>query len=153
MLANRADVWNLGDVLSGRDALFALSYLENASASNPTLNGVDVEPLVRLANGETFSHDYETVELERMLSVVRKLRRIQEVVLKVNQEYIASAASGGEFLLQGSYRNMNRMAARIVPAMNDAEVEALIDDHYLGEAQLLGARAETNLRRLAELKA
>ncbi|HEX8867193.1 MAG TPA: DNA repair ATPase, partial [Lentzea sp.] len=152
MLANRADVWNLGDVLSGRDALFALSYLENASASNPTLNGVDVEPLVRLANGETTTHDYETVELERMLSVVRKLRRIQEVVLKVNQEYIASAASGGEFLLQGSYRNMNRMAARIVPAMNDAEVEALIDDHYLGEAQLLGTRAEANLRRLAELK-
>lgn len=153
MLANRADVWNLGDVLSGRDALFALSYLENASGSNPTLGGVDVEPLVRLANGESVRHEYETVELDRMLSVVRKLQRIQEVVLKVNQEYIASAASGGEFLLQGSYRNMNRMAARIVPAMNDAEVEALIDDHYLGEAQLLGTRAEANLRRLAELKA
>ncbi|MEU0877829.1 DNA repair ATPase [Lentzea sp. NPDC005914] len=153
MLANRADVWNLGDVLSGRDALFALSYLENASASNPTLNGVDVEPLVRLANGETVRHEYETVELERMLSVVRKLQRIQEVVLKVNQEYISSAASGGDFLLQGSYRNMNRMAARIVPAMNDAEVEALIDDHYLGEAQLLGVRAEANLARLRELKA
>ena len=118
----------------------------------PTLNGVDVEPLVRLANGETVRHEYETVELDRMLSVVRKLRRIQEVVLAVNQEYIASAASGGEFLLQGSYRNMNRMAARIVPAMNDDEVEALIDDHYLGEAQLLGTRAEANLARLRELK-
>jgi hypothetical protein len=153
MLANRADVWNLGDVLSGRDALFALSYLENASASNPTLNGIDVEPLVRLANGESVEHGHDTVELDRMLSVVRKLQRIQEVVLKVNQEYIASAAGGGEFLLQGSYRNMNRMAARIVPAMNDAEVEALIDDHYLGEAQLLGTRAEANLTRLRELKA
>ncbi|MET8759257.1 DNA repair ATPase [Lentzea sp. NPDC004782] len=153
MLANRADVWNLGDVLSGRDALFALSYLENASASNPTLNGVDVEPLVRLANGETVRHEHETVELERMLSVVRKLQRVQEVVLKVNQEYLASAAGGGEFLLQGSYRNMNRMAARIVPAMNDDEVEALIDDHYLGEAQLLGTRAEANLARLRQLKA
>ncbi|SER39193.1 DNA repair ATPase [Lentzea albida] len=155
MLANRADVWNLGDVLSGRDALFALSYLENASGSNPTLGGVDVEPLVRLANGESVRHEYETVELERMLSVVRKLQRVQEVVLKVNQAYIASAAdpSGQPFLLQGSYRNMNRMAARIVPAMNDAEVEALIDDHYLGEAQLLGSLAETNLARLRELKA
>jgi hypothetical protein len=30
MLANRADVWNLGDVLSGKDELFALSYIENA---------------------------------------------------------------------------------------------------------------------------
>ncbi|MFD9699419.1 DNA repair ATPase [Lentzea sp. NPDC059081] len=154
MLANRADVWNLGDVLSGRDALFALSYLENASGSNPTLGGVDVEPLVRLANGESVPHDHETVELDRMLSVVRKLQRVQQVVLKVNQAYIASAAdpTGEPFLLQGSYRNMNRMAARIVPAMNDAEVEALIDDHYLGEAQLLGSLAEANLRRLRELK-
>jgi hypothetical protein len=132
-----------------------LSYLENASGSNPTLNGVDVEPLVRLANGENVRHEYETVELERMLSVVRKLQRIQQVVLKVNQAYIASAAdpSGEPFLLQGSYRNMNRMAARIVPAMNDDEVEALIDDHYLGEAQLLGGLAEANLRKLRELKA
>ena len=67
----------------------------------------------------------------------------------------ASAAdpSGEPFLLQGSYRNMNRMAARIVPAMNDDEVEALIDDHYLGEAQLLGGLAEANLRKLRELKA
>ncbi|WP_329788705.1 DNA repair ATPase [Lentzea sp. DG1S-22] len=154
MLANRADVWNLGDVLSGREALFALSYLENASGSNPTLNGVDVEPLVRLANGESVAHDHETVELERMLSVVRKLQRVQQVVLKVNQAYIASAAnpSGQPFLLQGSYRNMNRMAARVVPAMNDDEVEALIDDHYLGEAQLLGGLAEANLARLRELK-
>ncbi|GHH36854.1 DNA repair ATPase [Lentzea cavernae] len=155
MLANRADVWNLGDVLSGRDALFALSYLENASGSNPTLGGADVEPLVRLAKGESVRHDHEAVELERMLSVVRKLQRIQQVVLKVNQAYIASAADPSEqpFLLQGSYRNMNRMAARIVPAMNDAEVEALIDDHYLGEAQLLGSLAEANLAKLRELKA
>ncbi|SEP80882.1 ATPase family associated with various cellular activities (AAA) [Lentzea xinjiangensis] len=153
MLANRADVWNLGDVLSGREDLFALSYLENASGSNPTLNGVDVEPLVRLANGENVRHGHQGAELERMLSVVGKLRRIQEVVLEVNRHYIASAASGGSFLLQGSYRNMNRMAARVVPAMNDDEVEALIDDHYLGEAQLLGALAEANLGTLRELKA
>ena len=37
MLANRADVYNLGDVLSGRDDLFALSYIENALTSNPVL--------------------------------------------------------------------------------------------------------------------
>ncbi|ANZ37405.1 DNA repair ATPase [Lentzea guizhouensis] len=154
MLANRADVWNLGDVLHGRESLFALSYLENASSSNPTLAGVDVEPLVRLASGQDVKTGHDTVQLDRMLSVLRKMQRVQEVVLKVNQAYIASAAGAGDepFLLQGSYRNMNRMAARIVPAMNDAEVEALIDDHYLGEAQLLGSRAESNLRRLRELK-
>ncbi|WP_157032482.1 AAA family ATPase, partial [Kitasatospora cheerisanensis] len=37
MLANRADVWNLGDVLTGRDDLFALSFLENALTANPHL--------------------------------------------------------------------------------------------------------------------
>ncbi|WP_053739578.1 DNA repair ATPase [Nocardia sp. NRRL S-836] len=154
MLANRADVWNLGDVLHGRESLFALSYLENASSSNPTLAGVDVEPLVRIANGEDVRTGHDTVQLDRMLSVLKKMQRVQEVVLRVNQAYIASAAGTDTepFLLQGSYRNMNRMAARIVPAMNDAEVEALIDDHYLGEAQLLGSRAEANLRRLRELK-
>lgn len=37
MLANRADVWNLGDVLSGRDEVFALSFVENALTANPVL--------------------------------------------------------------------------------------------------------------------
>jgi hypothetical protein len=36
--------------------------------------------------------------------------------------------------------------------MNDAELEALIDDHYLGEAQTLAANAEANLLKLAELR-
>ena len=37
MLANRADTYNLGDILEGKDQLFALSYLENALTSNPVL--------------------------------------------------------------------------------------------------------------------
>jgi hypothetical protein len=58
MLANRADTYNLGDVLDGRDDLFALSYLENALTSNPVLAPLagrpssDVTALVRLARGE-----------------------------------------------------------------------------------------------------
>jgi hypothetical protein len=90
--------------------------------------------------------------------VLRKLLRVQEVVLANNQAYIASAAQADSsrteppFLLQGSYRNMNKLAERIVPAMNDAELEALIDDHYLGEAQTLTAGAEANLLKLAELR-
>jgi hypothetical protein len=35
--------------------------------------------------------------------------------------------------------------------LNDAELNALIDDHYRGEAQTLGARAEENLLRLKQL--
>jgi hypothetical protein len=36
--------------------------------------------------------------------------------------------------------------------MNDAELEATIDDHYLGEAQTLTSGAEANLLKLAELR-
>ena len=47
---------------------------------------------------------------------------------------------------------MNKLAARVVPVMNDAELEILIDDHYLGEAQTLTSGAEANLLKLAELR-
>ncbi|TMR24173.1 AAA family ATPase [Nonomuraea turkmeniaca] len=170
MLANRADVWNLGDVLSGKDELFALSYIDNALTSNPVLaplsgrDRADVEVLVRLAKGDTtvqpdqLKHPYTKPELDQILSVLAKLVRVQEVVLANNQAYIASAGQSDAarteppFRLQGSYRNMNKLAERIVPAMNDAELEALIDDHYLGEAQTLTTDAEANLLKLAELR-
>ncbi|MEV6866989.1 DNA repair ATPase [Streptosporangium subroseum] len=170
MLANRADVWNLGDVLSGRDELFALSYVDNALTSNPILAPLaardrgDIRLLVRLAQGDSgvradqLSHPYSPVELEQVLTVLRKLLRIQRVVLANNRAYIASAAQADSsrteppFQLQGSYRNMNKLAARVVPVMNDAELEILIDDHYLGEAQTLTSGAEANLLKLAELR-
>ena len=170
MLANRADVWNLGDVLSGRDELFALSYIENALTSNPVLAPLstrdrrDVELLVRLAGGDRsvrtdqLSYPYSSVELDQVVAVLRKLLHVQQVVLTNNRAYIASAgqadASRTEppFQLQGSYRNMNKLAERILPVMNDAELEAAIDDHYLGEAQTLTSGAEANLLKLAELR-
>ncbi|SBT50268.1 DNA repair ATPase [Micromonospora auratinigra] len=170
MLANRADVWNLGDVLSGRDEVFALSYVENALTSNPTLAPLstrdrgDVELLVRMARGDDgvrpdqLSHPYSAVELEQILAVLGKLLRVQRIVLANNQAYIASAAQADSsrteppFQLQGSYRNMNKLAERIVPVLTDAELEAVVDDHYLGEAQTLAAGAEANLLKLAELR-
>ncbi|MEV4635736.1 DNA repair ATPase [Actinoplanes sp. NPDC049548] len=170
MLANRADVWNLGDVLSGREEAFEMSYLENALTSNPVLaplsarDRADLPLLVRLAEGDDsvrpdrLSYAYSATELEQVLSVLRKMRRVQRIVLRNNQAYIASAgqadASRTEppFKLQGSYRNMNKLAERIVPVMNDAELEAVVDDHYLGEAQTLTTGAEANLLKLAELR-
>ncbi|GAA0811431.1 DNA repair ATPase [Spirilliplanes yamanashiensis] len=170
MLANRADVWNLGDVLSGKEDVFALSYLENSLTANPVLAPVaardrgDVELLVRLARGDTsvradrLAHPYQPVELEQILGVLRKLLRVQQVVLANNQAYIASAAQSDDarteppFKLQGSYRNMNKLAERVVPAMNDDELDAVIDDHYAGEAQTLTSGAEANLLKLAELR-
>ncbi|MFC4111218.1 DNA repair ATPase [Nonomuraea zeae] len=170
MLANRADVWNLGDVLSGKEDLFALSYVDNALTSNPVLAPLsgrdrsDVELLVRLARGDTtvradqLQHPFSRPELDQMLSVLAKLVRVQEVVLANNRAYIASAAQSDAarteppYRLQGSYRNMNKLAERIVPAMNDDELEAVIDDHYAGEAQTLTSDAEANLLKLAELR-
>lgn len=82
----------------------------------------------------------------------------KEVVQANNMAYIASAAAADAsrteppFQLQGSYRNMNKLAERIVPVMNDAEPDAVIDDHYVGEAQTLTSGAEANLLKLAELR-
>jgi hypothetical protein len=44
------------------------------------------------------------------------------------------------------------LAERIVPVMNDDELEAVLDDHYLGEAQTLTTGAEANLLKLGELR-
>jgi DNA repair ATPase/dynein-related subfamily AAA family protein len=170
MLANRADVWNLGDVLSGKEDLFALSFVENALTSNPVLAPLstrdreDISKLVRLAQGDAtvrpdqLTHPYSSVELDQVLSVLRKLLTVQKVVLANNETYIASAAQTDAsrteppFQLQGSYRNMNKLAEKVVPAMNDAELAATIDDHYLAEAQTLTTGAEANLLKLAELR-
>ncbi|MDT0306356.1 DNA repair ATPase [Streptomyces sp. DSM 44917] len=170
MLANRADVWNLGDVLAGREELFALSHIENALTANPVLaplagrDRADTELLVRLARGDAtasadrLSHPYAPAELERVLAVLRRLLHIQRTTLAVNAAYIASAGQDDAtrteppFRLQGSYRNTNRLAERVVPVMNEAETEALIDDHYRAEARTLTTDAEANLLKLAELR-
>ncbi|WP_282692440.1 DNA repair ATPase [Streptomyces sp. CC208A] len=170
MLANRADVWNLGDVLTGKEDVFALSFVENALTSHPLLaplagrDRADVDLLVRLAAGDPtarrdrLAHPYAPAELDQVLAVLRHLLTARETVLAVNAEYIASAARSDEardeppFRLQGSYRTMNKIAARISPAMNGAELDAVIDDHYTAEAQTLTTEAEANLLKLAALR-
>ncbi|WP_098897677.1 DNA repair ATPase [Streptomyces sp. st77] len=171
MLANRADVWNLGEVLSGREDVFALSFVENALTANPVLTPLaarsrdDLALLVRLAGGsdpaaraEHLEHPYSAPELDRILAVLRHLLTARDTVLAVNAAYIASAAQTDAtrteppFRLQGSYRNMNKIAERIVPVMNDDELSAVIDDHYAGEAQTLTTGAEANLLKLAALR-
>ncbi|WP_432064658.1 DNA repair ATPase [Streptomyces sp. C10-9-1] len=170
MLANRADVWNLGDVLTGKEAVFALSFVENALTSHPVLaplagrDRADVDLLVRLAEGDPTARADRLVqpcppaELDRVLAVLRHVLTARRTVLAVNAAYIASAARSDEtrseppFLLQGSYRNMNKIVERLSPVMDDAEVAALIEDHYTGEAQTLTSGAESALLKLAELR-
>jgi hypothetical protein len=167
MLANRADTYNLGDIIGGNAAYFEASYLENAVTSNAVLAPLanksqkDIRSFIRMAESGTqagsFEASYAPQEVEEILSVMRKLVAIQEVVLRVNQEYIHSAAQADEFRteppfrLQGSYRNLNRLAEKVVPIMNDQEVRDLILDHYRGESQTLTTGAEANLLKFKEL--
>ncbi|WP_019070311.1 DNA repair ATPase [Streptomyces hokutonensis] len=170
MLANRADVWNLGDVLTGKEAQFALSFVENALTSNPVLaplagrDRADLDLLIRLARGDAtaradrLSYACEPAELARIVAVLRHLLAARDTVLAVNAAYMASAATTEAarteppFRLQGSYRTMNRIARRIEPVMNSRELSAVLDDHYTAEAQTLGTEAEANLLKLAELR-
>ncbi len=169
MLANRADTYNLGDILTGKEEAFALSYLENALTSNPVLaplatrDQADVYKIVRMAQGEEIpatdlSYGYAAVELNEIKAVLSHLFTVQRALLMVNQMYIESASQDDRFRteppfkLQGSYRNMNRLAEKTVSALNDDEVEQLITDHYVGESQTLTTGAEQNLLKLAEMR-
>ena len=169
MLANRADIYNLGDILGGMDEQFALSYVENCMTSNSVLAPLatrdlnDLYKIVRMINGENIastdlSHQYSSAELNEITAVLKKLFVIQDVVLKINQQYIASAAQSDEyrtepsFRLQGSYRNMNKMAEKVSSVMNHDELMQMIADHYVGESQLLTNGSEENLLKLAELR-
>lgn len=169
MLANRADIYNLGDILGGMEDAFALSYIENALTSHAVLaplanrDMADVYQLIDMAKGNqtkenTLSYDYSMAEINEMIAILQKMFAIQQVILQVNQAYIASAGQDDNyrvepaFKLQGSYRNMNKMTEKLSAVMNDDELNQLIDDHYLGEAQLLTKGTESNLLKLAELR-
>ena len=84
--------------------------------------------------------------------------QVRNVLLAVNAAYIASASADdalrGEppFLLQGSYRNMARIAARILPAMTLGEVDALVAEHYHAEAQTLASAGTWNLAKLGQVR-
>ncbi len=169
MLANRADTYNLGDILDGKEEIFALSYIENSLTSNPTLAPLasrkqsDIYLLIRMARGDEvpstdLSYPYSAAEINEMVGVLKHIFAVQELLLKVNQQYILSAAQDDayrtepSFQLQGSYRNMNKLAEKVVSAMNEEELSALLRDHYTGEAQTLTSGAEHNLLKLGEIR-
>lgn len=168
MLANRADVYNLGDMLRENEEAFKLSYIENSLTSNPILSKLasrsasDLYGLVEMAKGvERESVNFETAygvdELNEYIGVLQKLFKVRDVVLKVNMEYIYSAAQADEyrneppFKLQGSYRNMNKIAEKVVSAMNDEELNGQILASYENDAQTLTSGAEANMLKWKEL--
>ncbi len=168
MLANRADIYNLGNIIGGSEKAFKLSYIENALTSNPVLQKLamkshqDVYTLLKYIEtgsqeGLTFAANHSSEEINEYTLVLKKLLAIRDVVLTVNQEYIRSAAMSEDyrtepaFKLQGSYRDMNKLTEKVVPIMNDEELQTLILSHYESEAQTLTTAAEANLLKFKEL--
>ncbi|MEM9479431.1 MAG: DNA repair ATPase, partial [Verrucomicrobiota bacterium] len=173
MLANRADTYNLGDIIGGHAEAFKASYIENTLTSNESLRRLagraqsDVYAIMQAAeqavSGVTptppgLEGNYSPAEIDEMINVVGKLLGVRDTILRVNLEYIRSAAQQDEyrtepaFKLQGSYRNMNRIAEKIVPLMTDEEVRAIVVDHYENESQTLTTGAEANLLKFKEME-
>lgn len=168
MLANRADIYNLGDILGDTAGEFKLSYIENSLTSNAVLNGLadksreDVYSLVRVAEGTPMDQielkgSYSAEELQDIQSMLTMALKVRDVLLKVNLEYIDSAGKEDAyrteppFKLQGSYRDMNKLVEKLNPLMNQKELDTLILSHYQNESQTLTTGAEANLLKLKEL--
>lgn len=168
MLSNRADVYNLGEIVGNSRESFEQSYLENCLTSNPVL-----QPLARCSNsdqravlqaakrgiidGLELESNLSADTVREMITVLSKLHRVRDVVLMMNQAYIHSAAQADDyrteppFKLQGSYRNMNRIAEKVVPVMNDDELTRLILTCYQQDAQTLSRDGESNLLKMRDL--
>ena len=168
MLANRADTYNIGDIVGDNYDQFAMSYIENCLTSNPVLEKLtrrsqtDAYTILKVAETEQqegldFEGNYTVEEINEYVATMKKLLVVRDVVLNVNREYIRSAGQAREyrtepaFLLQGSYRNMNRIAGRVLPVMNDEELWTLIHSTYEQDAQTLTSGAESNLLKFREL--
>lgn len=168
MLANRSDIYNLGDIIGDTQDVFELSYIENSMTSNSILQKLaakstkDIYHVVQLAQGINrdgieFEGNHAPQEINEYVEVAKRMIRARDLVLKVNLEYIRSAAMADEyrteppFKLQGSYRNMNKLAEKIVPIMNDKEMQTMLLAHYEGESQTLTTGAESNMLKLKEL--
>lgn len=168
MLSNRADVYNLGEVIGNAADAFEMSYLENCLTSNPTLAPLstavpeDARAIIRAAERDTLEgidlqSNLGLDQVREMYEVMRKLLRVRDVVLRVNRAYIRSAAQADEyrteppFKLQGSYRNMNRIAERVAAVMNDQELQSLIVGSYEQDAQTLTTDNEANVLKFKEL--
>ncbi len=168
MLANRADIYNLGDIIGGKATAFELSYLENSLTSNSVLSKLngqsqkDVQTLIKIAetgdqSGVEFESNHSPEEVNEYVNLFQKMVKVRDIILKVNMEYIASAGQADEyrteppFKLQGSYRNMNKIVEKLSPVMNEEELETTILSHYENESQTLTSAAEFNFLKFREM--
>jgi MoxR-like ATPase/flagellin-specific chaperone FliS len=168
MLANRSDIYNLGDIIGDTKDVFELSYIENSLTANPILQKLaakslkDVYGIIKIAEtgsreGVEFEGNHTPQEVNEYVNVIKKMLPVRDAILKVNLEYIRSAAmedafrTEPSFKLQGSYRNMNKLAEKIVPIMNEDELMTMLLAHYEGESQTLTTGAESNMLKFKEM--
>ena len=168
MLANRADIYNLGDMTAHNRASFEMSMLENALTSNTFLRRLTqsgTENLYKLvaylqdpeSNLPNLDGNFSASEIQDSIKVVKHALQARTIVLKVNENYIRSAGmvdafrEEPPFKLQGSYRNMNKILAAVQPIMNEKEITELLLAHYNNESQTLTQDAEANLLKLREI--
>lgn len=167
MLANRSDTYNLGEISGSKTELFDLSLIENALMSNEYLTRLTqpgIENLYELYDCVVADHpadnlkgNFSSNEIADFRAVLKNTIMVRDMVLKVNKEYISSAAMADDyrneppFKLQGSYRNMNKLIAQIQPILKINEVMQIVLDHYQNESQTLTTGAEANMLKLKEL--
>ncbi|UOU96869.1 ATP-binding protein [Chryseobacterium daecheongense] len=167
MLANRSDTYNLGEISGNKADLFDLSFIENALMANEYLTrltqpGMEnfyglYDSIVTNSPFDNVQGNFSSTEIADMRNVLEKTIKIRDIVLKVNKEYILSAAMSDEyrneppFKLQGSYRNMSKLIAQVHPILKDDEITSLVLNHYQNESQTLTTEAEANMLKLKEI--
>lgn len=169
MLSNRADIYNLGDITGGKGDVFELSYIENSLTSNTVLQRLaaksfdDVYSFVKIAEtgsqeGIEFEGNHSGQEIKEYTSLLEKVLIVRDTLTKVNAQYIYSAGQEEKyrtepsFKLQGSYRDMNKIVEKLVPIMNEKELQTIIMSHYENESQTLTTGAEANILKFKELQ-
>jgi SpoVK/Ycf46/Vps4 family AAA+-type ATPase len=168
MLANRSDTYNLGDIIGSSGDLFRLSLIENSLTSNSVLNQLAAKNMTDLyqcikaveagsREGLELQASHTRQEVDTVFATLEKVVVVRDMLLQVNEAYIRSAAMDDAyrteppFKLQGSYRDMNKLVSKIVPIMNDAELQTLLLTHYQNESQTLTNAAEANLLKYKEM--
>jgi len=167
MLANRSDTYNLGEISGSKTELFDLSLIENALTSNDYLSRLTqagMENLYRLYDAVVADNpavdllgNFSSNEISDFRKVLQNTMKVRDIVLKVNSQYIASAAMADDyrneppFKLQGSYRNMNKLIVQIQPILKEEEVIQIVLNHYQNESQTLTTGAEANMLKLKEM--
>lgn len=167
MLANRSDTYNLGEISGSKTDLFDLSLIENALMSNEYLTRLTnpgmqnlyelYDSIVSDNPNVDLTGNFSSNEISDFRKVLENTLKVRETVLKVNAQYISSAAMADEyrnepaFKLQGSYRNMNKLIAQIQPILKEDEVTQIVMNHYQNESQTLTTGAEANMLKLKEL--